>query len=53
MEKLSDAEGNFSFQEFKLRNRSHFINKNTPLHHPQKIHHFEDTFELKVLAMKI
>lgn len=36
MEKLSDIKGNFSVQEFKLRNRRHFINKNTPLCHLQK-----------------
>lgn len=34
--KLSNIEGNLSVQEFKLRNRRHFINKNTPLCHPQK-----------------
>lgn len=31
MEKLMDTEGNFSVQEFKLRKRRDFMNKNTLL----------------------
>lgn len=53
MEKLSDTEGNFSVEEFKLKNRRHFKNKNSCLCHPQKIYHFDNKSELKVLAIKI
>lgn len=53
MEKLSDTEGNLSVQEFKLKDRRHFKNKNSCLCHPQKIYHSDNKFELKVFAMKI